>query len=329
MRATGIFALALLLWFFASPSECGTLAVDGDRDGLADEFEQELLHRFAPRFMVAMADCDVLPSEFLAGSPEPRPLAKNGTIYAQVFPSGPSGALIEIHYYHLWSQDCGRRGHALDVEHVSVLTRADRAQERAASWKAVYWYAAAHQDTICDARNGALASQLHAEEHGPTIWISRGKHASFLSYDLCMRGCGGDRCDRAVPFSPPRLINIGEPGATLNGAIWAESRLWPLAPKMKTNFNASVLAVLDDPGIDGATPLNVSGRPMKRVIAAAGSSAETIASGNRHTVSALSNAGTSTDRALDTGFAAVARSINRARRAVAKGFRMPDFGFRK
>jgi hypothetical protein len=304
MRATGIFAVAGLLCFFASNSECET--ADLDRDGLADDLEQALLLRFAPRFMAPAGDCDVLPAEFQPGSPQPRPVARNGTIYGQVFPASPGGASIEIHYYHLWSQDCGRRGHALDVEHVAVLTRADRLQAPADEWKAVYWYAAAHQDTICDARNGARASQLHAEEHGPTVWISRGKHASFLSYDLCMRGCGGDRCDQSVPLSPPRIMNIGEPGATLNGAVWAESRLWPLASKMKTSFDASVLAVLDDPGIEGVTPLNDSRRPVKRVIAAGGSSAEAIASGNRHAVSAL-----------DGSFAAVGRSLNRARRAVA------------
>jgi len=237
--------------------------------------------------MVAVGDCDVLPSEFRPSSQEPRAVAKNGTIYGQVF---PRGEFIEIHYYHLWSRDCGRRGHALDVEYVSALIRAG---------KAAYWYASAHQDTVCDVRNGARASQLQAEEHGPLVWISRGKHASYLSYDLCNRGCGADRCDRAEPFTPANLINIGEPGVPLNGAIWAASRVWALAPKMKTDFDASTLAVLDNPAIEGPRSLKDSPRAMHAVIAAGGTSVD-------HTTAAMSTAGAHTDRAL-----------SRARRAVA------------
>ena len=299
MLAAAIFSLALLCTSTA-------YAVDHDRDGLADDFEQELLHRFVPTFMVAAGDCDVMPSEFLPSSREPRPVAKNGTIYGQVFPSGP---YIEIHYYHLWSRDCGRRGHPLDVEYVSTLIRADG--------KAAYWYASAHQDTVCDVRNGARASQLQAEEHGPMVWISRGKHASYLSYDLCNRGCGADRCDQVDALTPARLINIGEPGAALNGATWVESQVWALAPKMKTDFDASTLAALDDPAIDGPMILKDSPKVMHAVIAAGGTSMDAVATGNRHTNAAVSTAGTHTDRALATGVAAVGRSLRRARRAVA------------
>jgi hypothetical protein len=309
MPAPIIFALAAL--FFCTSN---VYAVDYDRDGLADDFEQELLHRFVPTFMVAVEDCDVMPSEFLSGSREPRPVAKNGTIYGQVFPSGP---YIEIHYYHLWSRDCGRRGHSLDVEYVSALIRAERMEQPASEWKAAYWYASAHQDTVCDVRNGARASQLQAEEHGPMVWISQGKHASYLSYDLCNRGCGADRCDRVDALTPAKLVNIGERGAPLNGAVWAESRVWALTPKMKTDFDASTLAVLDDPAIDGPTSLRDSPKVMHAVIAAGGTSVDALATGNRHTNAAVSTAGTHTDRALDTGLGAVGRSLSRARRAVA------------
>lgn len=61
-------------------------AGDYDRDGIADEREQELLEKFRPTFLVGTADCDVLPSEFLAGSGKPRAVARNGIIYGQVFP---------------------------------------------------------------------------------------------------------------------------------------------------------------------------------------------------------------------------------------------------
>jgi hypothetical protein len=163
MRTPAILSVSALLFLTTAAH-----AVDHDRDGLADDFEQELLQRFVPTFMVAVGDCDVLPSEFRPSSQEPAcGREKRHDLWTGV----PEGEFIEIHYYHLWSRDCGRRGHALDVEYVSALIRAG---------KAAYWYASAHQDTVCDVRNGARASQLQAEEHGPLVWISRGKHAFIL-----------------------------------------------------------------------------------------------------------------------------------------------------
>jgi hypothetical protein len=96
-------------------------AADGDHDGLSDTFEQDLLKRFAPSFVIPGGDCGGSPAEFAAGSPEPRVVASNGTWYGQVFPSqlpAGNGVFIEVHFYHLWARDCGCNGHALDVEHV-------------------------------------------------------------------------------------------------------------------------------------------------------------------------------------------------------------------
>ena len=161
--------------------------VDTDRDGLSDEFEQTLLLRFAPRFHISGADCDVAPAEFQEGLSDPKVKARNGTVYGQVFPvrrDGVAGNFIEIHFYHLWGEDCGLTGHALDAESVSALLRADGDQWRPEGWLAEFWYAAAHENTLCDMSNGATATALRALEHGPDVWVSRNKHASYLSRDL-------------------------------------------------------------------------------------------------------------------------------------------------
>jgi len=121
-------SLNFLLVFLAA-----LLPADLDRDGIDDDVEQALLVQFAPTFMISGDECDTLPAEFAPGSVVPCVVSKNGAIYGQVF---PNGRFTEIHYYHLWSRDCGRFSHKFDVEHVSFLLAEDH--------KALYWYAAAH-----------------------------------------------------------------------------------------------------------------------------------------------------------------------------------------
>src|ERR1700761_4074599 len=137
---------------------------DSDADGLSDELEQALLEQFVPSLMIADKDCSNVPAEFLSDSITPTSRAENGTIYGQVFPAknlpanpARSGPVVEIHYYHLWRQDCGRRGHALDTEHVAVQVEASGSDLSVAKWKARYWYAAAHEDTVCDVSQIARA----------------------------------------------------------------------------------------------------------------------------------------------------------------------------
>ena len=55
---------------------------------------------------------------------------------------------------------------------------------------------------MCDVSQIARASTLDAENHGATVWISPGKHASYFSPDLCHGGCGADRCENMIRLSP-------------------------------------------------------------------------------------------------------------------------------
>jgi hypothetical protein len=329
MRTSTLLASAYLLYSFgalqATPKShlVPNVATDSDGDGLADDFEDALLIRFVPTFWVAADECDLLPAEFLPQSRRPRVASRNGTIYGQAFKSrlvGRGSALVEVHFYHLWSRDCGRMAHALDVERVSVLVEAASPATPPGEWKALYWFASAHEDTICDISHGARATALGAEEHGPNVWISMGKHASFLDPSLCGRGCGADRCDTTRPLVPHNLVNIGEPGAAMNGATWIESDLWTLLAKMKTAFGREAIARLDAGG-SRTVSLHDSSSPVQAVIQAGDSTFAAVATGQRSTEAALSTAGMSTDRALNLAMTKVGTSLQRTRRALGRGLR--------
>ncbi|HEY1901178.1 MAG TPA: hypothetical protein VGG56_02030 [Terracidiphilus sp.] len=278
--------------------------VDSDHDGLSDALEQQLLRQFEPKFMMAEHDCSVSPAEFKPDMETPEVEADNGTIYGQVFRAKDTtdhSMVAEIHYYHLWRKDCGSHGHPLDTEHVAVLVRASGADLPTATWKALYWYAAAHENTVCDVSQIARAATLHAEDHGATVWISPGKHASYLNETLCQRGCGADRCENMVPLQPTALINLGEPSHPMNGSLFISSSAWPLMAKMSTsNFPSAPVARLNQlPDTDIAW-FNAGRHPAQGVIATSSVTEQAIAESGRNTTAAISLAGNSTGQAIST-----------------------------
>ena len=190
------------------------LAQDDDRDGLPDALEQALLERFLPTFVLSADECDGLPAAMIPGISEPRVAARNGTIYGYATPrsSGTEGVDVEIKYFHLWARDCGRPSHALDAEHLSALIHAPATDAPIGAWRAEDRYAAAHEGTLCDASSGARAEAIRAAASGPYVYISRGKHASYLVRGQCKWGCGSD-LRRFSGRSAPAL-SAGQPGRT-------------------------------------------------------------------------------------------------------------------
>jgi hypothetical protein len=231
-------------------------AQDLDRDGVSDLLEQGLLDRFTPTLLLANGECDGAPASFVSFRSDPLVRAKDSTVYGQAFalPSSEGRARIELHYFHLWSRDCGRLGHDLDAEHVSAIVSASRLNAPPSSWIAEVWYAAAHEGSACDASSGAQARLIKAEANGPRIFISKGKHASYFDRGQCKWGCG-DECSEGRTVIPARVINIGERDAPLNGALWVDSRRWPLAEKLSSDFDAALRARLDADGGDHVIPL--------------------------------------------------------------------------
>lgn len=274
-------------------------AADLDHDGLDDAFEQRLLEAFAPRFLVSAGECDGLPARFAPDEAHPRVLARDGTIYGQASPT--SGGRIELRFFHLWARDCGRMSHELDAEHVSALLDRDPGGE----WRAIAWYAAAHEGTACDVSSLARAAAVGAESRGPRVWISRGKHASFLDRRRCAWGCGGDLCDAGAPMRIAQIVNLGESGRPLNGAAWTASGRWPLTAKMTGGFTDGRLVKLANASWSGVKTLNAEMR-----------AAQSVVLGGDSTADALALAGGETDRALASSAENVEASLTRAAEAT-------------
>lgn len=289
--------------------------VDSDHDGISDALEQALLVQFLPTFAVGQHDCSGLPAEFAIDAVSPEAKAENGTIYGQVFPaktSTPNAPAAEIHYYHLWKWDCGGHGHPLDTEHVSVLVRASGSDLNLATWKALYWYAAAHENTVCDVSQIARASTLHAETEGAKVWISPGKHASYLSEDLCERGCGADKCEAMKIFDPAKVVNLGEVNNPMNGSLFISSPQWPLAAKMmKSNFPDGTLSRFNNLEENEIAMFNTGRHPTQGVIAISSHTQQTVAN---HSGAAMAMAADSTDSAITTAQGSTGNALQKSYR---------------
>jgi hypothetical protein len=263
---------------------------DLDRDGVPDQLEQALLERFAPTLLLARGECDGAPASFVPFQSQPLVSAKNGTVYGQAFAveSGEGGARIELHFFHLWARDCGRLGHDLDAEHVSALVKAASPDAPPGAWVAELWYAAAHEGSACDASSGAPARALGAEASGPRVFVSKGKHASYFDRGQCKWGCGGDQCgdDRAIVART--VINIGERGAPLNGALWVHSARWPLASKLGSDFDPALRARLE--AGDRVIPLMLRWRGPQAPVLAGDSALDGLGTASTHTKGALRTA---------------------------------------
>ena len=305
----------------------GASLSDSDHDGLSDAFEQSLLEQFQPRFMTSGGDCSTKPAEFTPHLNKPVAMADNGTIYGQVFPAPERADAVELHYYDLWRRDCGQAGHDLDAEHVSVLLE----RNEAGSWKARYWYAAAHEDTVCDASQIVRAKALDAEDQGPEIWVSAGKHGAFLSKKACRFGCGADTCEGDDRLESARVVNLGELATPMNGATWVESPRWPLKQKMsRSDFDDALTTRLDRRPANEIAWASPKKKPAQAVILGGDEAIGGAATGLRATDSALTVADTNTSGALDTASRktgnALAKSYRGVKRALkaAAGARTPS-----
>jgi hypothetical protein len=309
--------LILLTGCLSSPAQgvVSTGSVDSDGDGLSDALEAELLDQFQPRWMISKDDCSGMPAQFEPMIAEPTVVVDDGTVYGQVSLKKQMPGVVELHYYHLWRRDCGQMGHPLDAEHVAVLLR-DEGRDKP-DWRAMYWYAAAHEDTVCDASQVTRASTIDAEEKGPTVWVSSGKHASFLSEELCTHGCGGDRCTDMERMKPGEMVNLGELSRPSGGAIWVSSLRWPLAEKMKrSDFTEDRIAQIErlpDTDIAWANP---SKRPAQAAIYGGNSAVGGIATGGRSTDAALSLANDKTNSSLDIAERKTGNALSKSYRNV-------------
>jgi hypothetical protein len=318
----GLILLSLLLCVLLAVSlPLSAQTIDSDRDGLSDALETALLQQFAPTLMVSTNDCSALPARFTPGIAVPTSEADNGTLYGQATPRRVRGQnAIELHFYHLWRKDCGRLGHTLDTEHVAVLLLSEGKQhDDPTTWKAKYWYAAAHEDTVCDASQVTRASTLHAEHDGALIWVSDGKHASFLNAELCNHGCGGDVCRNSYAAPQLPVVNLGEPGAVMNGSVWIASTQWPLMDKVsRSDFTDARLQRLLRLPVTDVAWANPEKRPAQGAILGGNAAIDGALTGVRSTDTAITIAGSHTGGALGTATQATGHALSRSLHAVGK-----------
>jgi hypothetical protein len=283
---------------------------DSDHDGLSDEMEQALLLQFRPTFMISSQDCDLAPAEFLPGITKPTVAHRNGTIYGQAFRSARSTSqtdAIELHFYHLWGSDCGRLGHPLDAEHVSALIERPAMSPASEPWRATYWYAAAHQDTVCDSSSGAHAIALLAQNHGPVVWISAGKHASYFTAQDCKFGCGGDRCRNTKELEVSAVINLGEVDAPMQQSVWITSPQWPLAQKMRPEFDDRTIVTIDDH--EKLTARLGNPQAPQSMLIGPNAAFDSLAITNQQTSNALAIAGKQTLNSFKSTFRSVKKAL--------------------
>jgi hypothetical protein len=299
--------------------------VDSDKDGLSDALEQALLTQFEPAFHVGKKDCSNVPAEFAPDVVKPTVEQEDGTIYGQAFrsKSASSAQMVELHFYHLWKTDCGEHGHPLDTEHVAALVKRSEDGSALGRWEAVYWYAAAHENTVCDVSQITRASTLDAVDHGAKVWISPDKHASYLSESLCRRGCGADRCEAMAPLKTTKVVNLGEVGHPMNGSLFIASNAWPLAAKMSsTNFPAETITRLNEMPAKDIALLNPGRHPAQGVIAVSGTTGGAIANSSQNTTGAIGSAGDSTGNALEKSYRNTKHALGRSVHSVGEALHM-------
>lgn len=316
-----LLVLSVLLHTLAIAAQSAHPA-DSDKDGLSDDLEQALLTQFSPHFYVGQHDCAGLPAVFQPHVLQPAPQAEDGTVYGQVFPvkiAGVADPTVEVHFYDLWSRDCGAHGHPLDAEHVAVLVRASDRDLSAAKWKAIYWYAAAHENTVCDVSHLARASALKAEDEGAKVWLSPDKHAAYLAKSLCNHGCGADNCEAMKQMPTSRIINLGEPGHPMNGSEFIGWSAWPLQQKMShTNFPPEPIARLEALPHDDIAWFNAGRHPAQGVIAVSYTTGEAIAGSGQNTDAALALASDKTGNAVEKSYRNTKHALGTTVRNVGK-----------
>jgi hypothetical protein len=313
-RLRAVRALLAACALCASPAA----AQDLDHDGLADEFEQALLDRFVPTLVLSAVECDGLPATLEPWSADPRVVDRSGTVYGHVAlrAARPGRVEIEIKYFHLWGRDCGRPSHAFDVERVSALIHAPSLEAPADAWQAAYWYAAAHEGTVCDASSGATAESVRATGVGPYVYVSRGKHASYLNRGHCKWGCGSDLCDPGPPSPRGMIVNLGERDAPLNGATWLGSRRWGLGDKLATDFDPERRARFDRDPPSAVVALRVALRPVQAPILGGDTGLDAILLAGKTATLSLATAADATATAVEATGQAIGTSAGQTLRGI-------------
>jgi hypothetical protein len=122
-----------------------------------------------------------------------------------------------------------------------------------------------------------------------------------------------------TPLSVSRIVNLGEIGMPMNGAIWISSSRWPLTTKMaRTDFQPAAISRLENLSQSGIAWVNPAKRPAQSTIAAGDSTIDALLASNQNTDTALSTAGDATGNALDRSYGNVKHALGASAHGVGK-----------
>jgi hypothetical protein len=113
------------------------------------------------------------------------------------------------------------------------------------------------------------------------------------------------------------VINLGEPGYVMHGAIWVASPAWPLAAKMKSDFSAAAIARLEH-GEGVPVEMNGAHGSVKGTIYVANSVADGVGTSGTNTGAALNTADDKTESALAKSAKATGGALKRSTKAVGR-----------
>jgi hypothetical protein len=120
-----------------------------------------------------------------------------------------------------------------------------------------------------------------------------------------------------TPLVVARVINLGEPGAAMHGAVWAGSTAWPLAAKMQSDFSAATIARLEH-GEGVPVEMNGAHGSVKGTIYVANSVANGVGTSGANTADAISLAGANTGAALDNADAKTEGALTKSAKATGE-----------
>jgi hypothetical protein len=120
----------------------------------------------------------------------------------------------------------------------------------------------------------------------------------------------------AMPYG--KLVNIGEPGVPLNGAIWTASSKWGLQGKMTTEFTPEVLARLSSAPPREVVFIHPGLIPAKAVILGGNHTLGAVGTGGKHTGSAVGTGSRHTKGALGTSAEKTGSALKKATRATGR-----------
>jgi hypothetical protein len=175
---------------------------------------------------------------------------------------------------------------------------------------------------VCDASSGATGQALRATQTGPFVYVSRGKHASYLNRGHCKWGCGSDICDPGPASPRASVVNLGEPEAPLNGAAWLRSRRWGLAGKLATDFDPALRARFDHDAPTTVLALRAGRRPFQAPILGGDTGLDALVEAGEAATLSLEAAADATATAVQATGNAAATAARKTLRGVGWFLRM-------